>query len=52
MLRYGARRCNRIACLYAHCTIWRVLTGHLSDYSGSQTKLAKILLNGNNVCMV
>ena len=24
----------------------------LSDYAGSQTKLSKILLNGNNVCMV
>lgn len=23
-----------------------------SDYSGTQTKLPKILLNGNNVCMV
>ena len=23
-----------------------------SDYSGGRTKLAKILLNGNNVCMV
>lgn len=22
-----------------------------SDYTGSQTKLPKILLNGNNVCM-
>jgi len=25
---------------------------HDSDYSGAQTKLPKILLNGNNVCMV
>jgi hypothetical protein len=23
-----------------------------SDYSGGQTKLPKILLNGNNICMV
>lgn len=23
-----------------------------SDYSGAQTKLPKVLLNGNNVCMV
>ena len=23
-----------------------------SDYSGSQFKLAKVLLNGNNICMV
>lgn len=23
-----------------------------SDYTGSQVKLAKILLNGNNICMV
>jgi hypothetical protein len=23
-----------------------------SDYSGGQTKLKKILLNGNNICMV
>jgi hypothetical protein len=23
-----------------------------SDYSGSNTKLSKILLNGNNICMV
>ena len=23
-----------------------------SDYTGAQTKLAKILLNGNNICMV
>ena len=23
-----------------------------SDYSGAQTKLPKILLNGNNICMV
>lgn len=23
-----------------------------SDYSGSHTKLPKILLNGNNICMV
>ena len=23
-----------------------------SDYSGTNTKLSKILLNGNNVCMV
>ena len=23
-----------------------------SDYSGSNTKLPKILLNGNNICMV
>jgi U6 snRNA-associated Sm-like protein LSm5 len=24
----------------------------LSDYSGNHTKLSKILLNGNNICMV
>ena len=24
----------------------------ISDYSGGQTKLPKILLNGNNICMV
>ena len=24
----------------------------ISDYSGSNTKLSKILLNGNNICMV
>lgn len=23
-----------------------------SDYSGNHTKLSKILLNGNNICMV
>jgi len=23
-----------------------------SDYTGTQTKLSKILLNGNNICMV
>lgn len=27
-------------------------TNLFSDYSGGQTKLSKILLNGNNVCMV
>ena len=26
--------------------------GVCSDYSGSNTKLPKILLNGNNICMV
>ena len=25
---------------------------HQSDYSGANTKLSKILLNGNNICMV
>jgi glutaredoxin len=25
---------------------------NISDYTGTQTKLPKILLNGNNVCMV
>lgn len=31
----------------------RVLTGLIrSDYSGTNTKLSKILLNGNNICMV
>lgn len=29
-----------------------MLTDRLSDYSGSNTKLPKILLNGNNICMV
>lgn len=37
-------------------TVWqfgRVLTGLIrSDYSGTNTKLSKILLNGNNICMV
>lgn len=36
--------------------MWRqsYLTGMArgSDYSGSHTKLPKILLNGNNICMV
>lgn len=26
--------------------------GVRSDYDGNQTKLPKILLNGNNICMV
>jgi hypothetical protein len=26
--------------------------GATSDYSGNHTKMPKILLNGNNVCMV
>ena len=25
---------------------------YISDYTGAQTKLPKILLNGNNICMV
>jgi small nuclear ribonucleoprotein (snRNP)-like protein len=29
-----------------------VLTFEDSDFSGGQTKLPKILLNGNNICMV
>lgn len=28
-----------------------MLTGY-SDYTGNHTKLSKILLNGNNICMV
>jgi hypothetical protein len=28
------------------------LTSRFSDYTGAQTKLPKILLNGNNICMV
>lgn len=27
-------------------------TNNLSDYTGNHTKLSKILLNGNNICMV
>lgn len=30
----------------------RALTNPNSDYSGNHTKLPKILLNGNNICMV
>lgn len=29
-----------------------VLTVALSGYDGNSTKLSKILLNGNNICMV
>lgn len=29
-----------------------LMPGACSDYSGSNTKLPKILLNGNNICMV
>lgn len=28
------------------------LTNKSSDYTGNHTKLSKILLNGNNICMV
>ncbi|CAI6100262.1 unnamed protein product [Clonostachys chloroleuca] len=28
------------------------LNNSLSDYSGNHTKLPKILLNGNNICML
>lgn len=28
------------------------ITDSCSDYSGNHTKLPKILLNGNNICMV
>ncbi|GJC93599.1 hypothetical protein ColKHC_02425 [Colletotrichum higginsianum] len=32
--------------------IWVVMKGDkASDYSGNHTKLPKILLNGNNICM-
>ncbi len=34
---------------------WAVISDRIvrgSDYSGSHTKLPKILLNGNNICMV
>ena len=30
----------------------QALTRADSDYTGAQTKLPKILLNGNNICMV
>lgn len=30
----------------------KIITVVASDYTGSQTKLPKILLNGNNICMV
>ncbi len=54
--RHGHGRCHRVV-----STSWSPppapLQNHadvdaLSDYSGNHTKLKKILLNGNNICMV
>lgn len=51
--RYGPRKCDRVVSTVRFYT--RMYTTFLhqgSDYSGTQTKLSKILLNGNNICMV
>ena len=34
------------------CVTRKVTDGDRSDYSGNHSKLSKILLNGNNICMV
>ena len=49
--RHGVGRCHRIVCW---CGRWLKRHGltFISDYSGNHTKLPKILLNGNNICMV
>lgn len=33
-------------------TVEAMLTISISDFTGAQTKLPKVLLNGNNICMV
>jgi hypothetical protein len=52
--RHGAGRCDRIVrtpkLVYSDDVFAADILG--SDYTGSQTKLPKILLNGNNICMV
>lgn len=50
--RYGVGRRNRIVNSDAPCIGRLCSPNHCSDYTGEQTKLSKILLNGNNICMV
>lgn len=56
--RHRAGGCDRIVRLsiLAEEVLGRielgVLTVTLSGYDGNSTKLSKILLNGNNICMV
>lgn len=48
--RHGATGCHRIVGIaFAGQSLTDM---KFSDYTGSQTKLPKILLNGNNICMV
>lgn len=39
-------------CMYSVFIIDGPSTDLTSDYTGNHTKLPKILLNGNNICMV
>lgn len=50
--RYGPGRCNRIVRLVLSEEFLWTNQLSFSDYTGSQTRLNKILLNGNNICMV
>lgn len=63
--RYGARGRDRVVRLttqipkkkkiYLVQSERALLTnaeGHNSDYNGTNTKLSKIMLNGNHICMV
>lgn len=52
--RYGTRRCYGIVRTTVLHNIGPLKDTNCcsSDYTGSQTKLPKILLNGNNICMV
>jgi len=53
IFRHGSRRCDRIVRYFLlFKALSLTLTVNLSDYSGATSKLPKILLNGNNICMV
>lgn len=50
-IRHGAGGCHRIV-RGPNIANWYQCTDPSSDYTGNHTKLSKILLNGNNICMV
>ena len=52
--RYGLGGCHGIVSPLGDSKREREVLSHIcgSDYSGDHIKLKKILLNGNNICMV
>lgn len=52
MHRYGSWGRDRIVRGIPFAATPIMVLTILSDYSGNHTKLSKILLNGNNICMV